>query len=279
MSKSILGLAIGLFCVTNYVTGQSAIPYNPLKKGQFFFYWGWNREFYSRSTLSIKGADYDLVLHRVRAKDKPTRLSYHNYLQPDRVTIPQTNFRVGYFIRPGLALSLGVDHMKYVMVQDQVVEVNGIVSRPGVYQKTYNGPVQMTSDFLTFEHTDGLNYIHVALEKYKELYHSKTEKCIVNWYYGGGAGVLVPKTNVKFLDYERNDRFHVSGFGLNAQAGMQGVFFKHFVMRLEAKGGYINMPDIILHKKGIEGRGKQRFFFGEAFWSLGATYSLNRKKK
>jgi hypothetical protein len=263
------------------VTGfcQQANQYNPLKKGQFYVYWGWNREFYSKSDITLKGADYDIKLSSVRAKDKPTKISYHNYLQIDRVTIPQTNVRFGYFIKPGLAVSVGVDHMKYVVNNDQTVMTKGTIERAGLYKKTYSGPTKLTTDFLTFEHTDGLNYVHFAVEKYKELYHSKTEKCIVNCYYGGGAGVLVPKTNVKFLDYERNDRFHLSGFGLSAAAGLQGVFFKHFIMRLETKGGYINMPDIILHKKGIEGRGKQHFFFGEAFWALGASYTLTKKKK
>ncbi len=277
--KGVLVTGVLLFIVFQGLC-QTAGKYNPLKKGQFYGYWGWNRSCYSKSNITLKGADYDIKFSRVRAKDKPTKLSYKNYLQPDRITIPQTNVRIGYFIKPGLAMSVGIDHMKYVMVQNQEVDAKGYISRTGLYERTYNGgPVTMKDDFLTFEHTDGLNYVYAGLEKYKELYHSKTEKCIVNWYYGGAAGVLVPKTNVKFLDYERNDRFHISGFGLNAAAGIEGVFFKHLITRLETKGGYINMPDIILHEKGIAGRGKQHFFFGEVFWSLGATYNLRRKKK
>lgn len=272
-------LIVLLFIANAAAFGQQVNHYNPIKKGQFFVYWGWNREFYTNSNITLKGADYDIRLSNVRAKDKPTIFSYHNYFQPNRVTIPQTNFRLGYFIKPGLALGFGVDHMKYVMVQDQTVNVKGYIARPGLYGGSYDRPTKLTTDFLTFEHTDGLNYLHLTLDKYHELYHSKSEDLILNGYWGGGAGILLPKTNVKFLDYERNDRFHVSGFGLNAAAGLQGVFFRHFIMRLEAKGGYINMPDIILHKKGIVGRGKQHFFFGEAFWAFGATYNLHRKRK
>jgi hypothetical protein len=276
--KTIKAVTLLLFAATT-ARAQHTKLYDPLKKGQFYVYWGWNRGCYSRSDITLTGADYDIKLLNVRAKDKPTKLSYHNYLQPGRVTIPQTNMRIGYFIKPGLAVSVGVDHMKYVVTNGQTVTALGTINRHGQFKRVFGGPEELTTDFLTFEHTDGLNYVHLALEKYKELYHSKTEKCIVNWYYGAGAGVLVPKTNVKFLDYERNDRFHVSGYGLNAVAGVQGVFFKHFIMRVETKGGYINMPDIILHKKGIEGRGRQHFFFGEAFWALGASYTLNKKKK
>lgn len=272
-------LSVLLFIANAAAFGQKGRHYNPIEKGHFFAYWGWNRELYTNSDITLKGSDYDIKLSHVRAKDKPTIFSYHNFFQPDRITIPQTNVRFGYFIKSGLAVGFGVDHMKYVMVQDQTVNAKGYIDRPGAYQGSYSGAKKLTADFLTFEHTDGLNYVHLTLDKYHDLYHSKSEDLIVNSYWSGGAGILLPKTNVKFLDYERNDRFHVSGFGLNAAAGLQGVFFRHFIIRLEAKGGYINMPDIILHKKSIVGRGKQYFFFGEAFWALGATYNLHGRKK
>ena len=41
----------------------------------------------------------------------------------------------------------------------------------------------------------------------------------------------------------------------------------------------INMPDIILHKKGIAGRAKQQFFFTEMYVTGGLTFSLGGGKK
>jgi hypothetical protein len=38
------------------------------------------------------------------------------------------------------------------------------------------------------------------------------------------------------------------------------------------------MPNIVLHKKGIPGRGKQSFIFAEFYGTIGATFSLSRKK-
>jgi hypothetical protein len=38
-----------------------------------------------------------------------------------QMTIPQTNFRMGYFISDHYSLA-GVDHMKYVLTQNQTVE-------------------------------------------------------------------------------------------------------------------------------------------------------------
>jgi hypothetical protein len=254
--------------------------FNPHSKGHAFFQWGWNRGLYTNSTLTLKGADYDLVLKKVVAHDRPTTpVSYHNYLQPDRLTIPQNNWRLGYFIKDDLAITFGTDHMKYVMDQNQTVTVNGNISREGIYKGVYNNqPMALTEDFLTFEHTDGLNYLNVELEKYNRVAASKNSKIIFNLMYGGGTGILFPKTNAKLLDYERNDRFHVAGFGVSAKAAVELVFFKRLLLKFEAKEGFINMPDIILHAKGVQGKGRQAFFFTEFDGVLGWSFMAHKPR-
>lgn len=54
------------------------------------------------------------------------------------LTIPQFNFRIGYNINSKFQISLGTDHMKYVMVQNQTVKINGNIddintSYKGIY--------------------------------------------------------------------------------------------------------------------------------------------------
>jgi hypothetical protein len=44
------------------------------------------------------------------------------------MTIPQTNFRIGYFINDHYSIALGVDHMKYVMAQNQVANITGNIN-------------------------------------------------------------------------------------------------------------------------------------------------------
>ncbi|HMU45383.1 MAG TPA: hypothetical protein PKC72_03395 [Chitinophagaceae bacterium] len=254
--------------------------YNDKRKGQLTISWGWNRDAYTQSNINFKGDDYDFKLYHVKAHDKPTLpISFKNYLQFSRLTIPQTNLRISYFIKDNLALSFGDDHMKYVMTQDQTARIKGAITQNGNYKGTYDGDMVLTDDFLTFEHTDGLNYLNIEIEKYYTWYHSSSNKVIISGMYGGGAGVLFPKTNVKLLNYERNDRFHVSGFGLSAKAGVQLTLLKHLAIKIENKYGYLNMPDIILHKKGIPGRAKQAFFFAEIYGTIGATFNLKGSKK
>lgn len=277
MKKIITVLVCCFFVQAGFA--QNEPDYANTRKGQMYILWGWNREAYTKSNLTLKGADYDLELKKVKAHDRPTKIGAKDYLRIDRLTIPQTNFRIGYFIRKDLAITFGFDHMKYVMDNNQTVFMKGKVERAGSYKGEYNGEKKITEDFLTFEHTDGLNYINVELEKYFSVYHSANGKVVVNALLGVGAGMLMPRTNVHLLNYEISDRFHISGFGLNVKAGMQAIFLKHLIVKLENKNGYINMPDIALHKKGIPGHGKQSFFFTAVDAMIGYSFSFNKKQK
>lgn len=273
-----IGIICTLFFFVKTGFSQNEIDYSNTKKRQLYIVWGWNRAAYTKSNITFKGDDYDFKLSKVVSHDKPAKFSFRDYLQIDRLTIPQTNFKLGYFIRNNLAISIGFDHMKYVMVKDQTVNIKGVITRPGSYSGSYDGDKKLTEDFLTFEHTDGLNYINAEVEKYRNLYHAKSNNLIVNVLIGAGAGVLMPRTDIKLLNYDRSDQFHISGFGLSFKAGIQATIFKRLIIKFENKNGYINMPDLILHKKGINGQGKQAFFFTAVNGMIGYSFSVHNKK-
>ena len=101
-------------------------------KGKFFFYWGWNRANFSVSDIHFTGDNYDFTLRNVKAKDRQTPFSFNDYLNPVNITIPQNNYRIGYFLKEHYTISLGVDHMKYVMVKDQTVKIDGELNHYGL---------------------------------------------------------------------------------------------------------------------------------------------------
>ena len=169
-------LAVLLMFITTVSTTQGQDRFQDRKAGRIFLSWGWNRAAYGKSTIHFKGADYDFTLFHLTAHDRPTKFSYHNYLKFSRLTIPQTNLRISYFIKDDLAISFGDDHMKYVMDNDQVANMKGVITRPGAFQGTYDRPFTVTRNFLLFEHTDGLNYLNIELEKYKDLIRSRDRK-------------------------------------------------------------------------------------------------------
>jgi len=246
------------------------------KKGQMFVFWGWNRAGFSNSDIRFKGNGYDFTLNNVVAHDRPSDLSWA-YVDPGQISTPQFNFRLGYFIKDNLALVIAQDHMKYVMDQEQTVDFNGNISDPKYAAMVKNGQVDLTDqEFLTFEHTDGLNYVNAGLEKYKSLLNKKNFD--ISWAYGGGIGVLFPKSNVKLFGNERSDRFHVAGFGLDARTNINFVFWNHIMVRVEGKFGYINMPDIKTTLNNKPDKASQDFVFYQINFGIGYTFNTRKYK-
>lgn len=258
-----------LFLITLSLFSQETIQnqdkYTTHKKGKFFISWGGNRETYSKSDIQFKGTDYDFTIYDVSAHDKPK--GWHiDYINPGRMTIPQTNLRVGYFVNDHYSVALGVDHMKYVMNQGITVNYTGNYPNRNSYGEAVgNNQVLLTEDFLTFEHTDGLNYVNTEVSRHDVI--SKlfkiidTDKIQVNVTEGIGLGVLYPKTNAKVFNKQRHDDFHLSGYGASIKAGLNLTFFKHFYIQTEVKGGYINMPDIQTTFSASDSASQEFFFF------------------
>jgi hypothetical protein len=257
--------------------GTSPERYTAHNKGKFFVSWGGNRGTYSKSDIHFKGNDYDFTLYDVAASDKPK--GWHvDYLNPARMTIPQTTLRLGYFISDHYSITLGVDHLKYVMNQNQAVHYSGIYPNVGSYDELLpDGQVLLTEEFLTFEHTDGLNYVHTEVARFDDiskLFHiSNTDKIQVNITEGIGAGVLYPKTNTQLLGRTRHDDFHISGYGISAKAGLNITFFKYFYVQGELKGGYINMPNIKTTESSSD-TASQHFTFFERLIAIGGIFRI-----
>lgn len=257
---------------------EVSAKFNPAEKGKLFVYWGYNRAAYSNSNISFSGADYNFTLDKVAAKDRQSAFDPGLYFGLQTITIPQYNLIIGYFIKDGLSLSFNADHMKYVMVQDQASTISGSInSGNSEYDGTYtNDPIILASDFLRFEHTDGLNYLNIGLTQYLNLWSSKNHKLNVSGLGSIALGALVPKSNVLILE-EGSDEFHLAGFGTSVDAGLSFTFFKNLVLQYKVKGGYINMPDIVTNGAKSSDRAKQTFWFFERFFTVGANIPIKSK--
>nr|WP_315183174.1 hypothetical protein [uncultured Flavobacterium sp.] len=272
-------LLILLFTTNVFSQEQLKIQdkYTAHNKGKFFITWGGNRETYSKSDVTFRGKNYNFTLENIQAHDKPK--GWHiDYINPVKMTIPQTNFRLGYFVNDHYSITIGVDHMKYVMFQDRAVNITGKYPDAGTYGEILpNNQVLLTEDFLTYEHTDGLNYINTEFSRHDDISSvfkiENTDKIQVNLTEGVGVGFLYPKTNTKLLGKERHDDFHISGYGTSLKAGLNITFFKHFYIQGELKGGYINMPDIRT-TISTEDSASQDFFFFQKIIAFGGIFRI-----
>ncbi|MFZ1423310.1 MAG: hypothetical protein WAS55_05770 [Saprospiraceae bacterium] len=248
------------------------------KKGSFYFYWGWNRAQYTASDIEFNGPSYDFTLDNVRAKDRFSKLSFKTYLNPGYITIPQYNFKLGYYLNDIYSISLGNDHMKYIVQNNQRVQITGKIGNTGTkYDGSYEqNDLILAEDFLKFEHSDGLNYFNLDFNRLDKFLDCKKVK--FHFIEGFGAGVVITKTNSTLLNNDRHDAFHLSGYGVNALFGINIEFFKHFFIQSEEKFGFINLPNIRTTKSNLD-QANQNFFFYQFNVVLGAVFHLNRAHK
>ena len=286
MYKAII-IYILITCTTNCYSQEKQIGTTPLenkfktqKKGKFYFYWGWNKAQYSYSDIRFKGDNYNFTLFDVAAQDRQTSWDPSVYLNPGNMTIPQTVARVGYYFHDNWNLSLGVDHMKYVMVRNQLATIDGYIDLQNSFTQ-FNGiydneQLMISEDFLQFEHTDGLNYINIEISRVDnlgEFFKWDSKKVQLNILESIGIGVLYPKTNSTLLSKERYDDFHFSGFGVSLKGGINLTLFDRFFIQAEIKTGYINMSDIRTTTSNADSA-SQDFLFFQRNISFGYIFQL-----
>lgn len=251
------------------------------RKGSFFVHWGYNRSTYANSDIRFVGPGYDFTLSKVQATDMPTPFDgFKTYFNPSLFSIPQFDFHGGYFLKENLSISIGWDHMKYVMVPDQNSHISGFispqVSNPAfavnpVYAKQYSPltPFRINSeDFLQFEHTDGFNYASVELEHYQKLWKSKEGQMQLDWINGIGLGVLVPRSDVRLFTLGKNNLWNVAGAGASLKTGLRVNLTKLLFFETTLKGGYTNLWDIRTTGRSVD-HAEQVIWFGEFYGALG----------
>ncbi|CAI8244924.1 MAG: Uncharacterised protein [Cryomorphaceae bacterium] len=267
-------LLLAFLCLLFITNTQAQQKITGNKKGDLTVLWGWNRGWYSNSDIHFKGDNYDFTLSDVVAKDRQTKFDPAIYFHPHWITIPQTNFRIEYFHKENYSMSLGVDHMKYVVQQNQNVAITGSIEDSGIaYDGDYNNEtINIEDGFLRFEHSDGLNYINFEYRRFDNLV--KYENWNLNIAEGLGTGFLLPRTNATLFNNKRHDKFHLAGYGFSAVVALN-LSYKRFFIQSELKGGFINMPDMRTTEYKSD-RASQHFFFSQLNFLVGYSFSLNK---
>jgi len=271
LKKYILLFFISITILGNAQTDQESSSKN--RKGDFYVYWGWNLSAYGKSDITFTGDNYDFTLSDVVAFDRQSDFDPDKFLNPTSITIPQYNFRIGYFLNDKYNISLGVDHMKYVVARDQTVGIDGFIDDTStLFNGLYNNEdIVLDRSFLQFEHTDGLNYVNLSLRRLDNLWNYKFFSLHI--VTGLEGGILIPKTNTKLLGRERYDEFHISGYGASAVVGLNFEFFKYFFVQTEFKGGYINLNNIRTTSSESDSA-NQDFLFRQVNMVFGARFKL-----
>ena len=252
---------------------------NQTDKGGFYFYWGYNRSTYTKSDLHVQGNGYDFTIKDMTASDNPKKLS-KDYLAIKKITIPQFNLRLGYFFKDNWAITLGYDHLKYLMDHPQDVTLNGHVD-PGVsdlWSGNYNNQLVPTDyDEIHYENSDGLNYIRFELGSYFNLLSVGKN----NWFRiraqtAISAGMILSYNDFNFGGQFDRRTISLSGYGLSVHPGIRFEFFNHLFIQTNASAGFIHQVKVHTRPRQKGSYAKQYFGYLEADIVLGYTWRFNR---
>lgn len=248
-----------------------------LGKGTFYFMWGYNRDWFSKSDLHFKNTSgdynketnnidsYNFTLEDVKAKD---RAGLKNILRTD-LTIPQYNYRLGYFFndKHDLGIEINFDHTKYVMVNYQNLHLEGTIRGQYYNQDT----IVQAVNFLAFEHSDGANFLMVNMVKRQHFLVSKNKKHWLSGIAKVGGGIVIPRTDVTLFGERLNNRFHIAGYIFGIESGLRYDAFKHFFVEYTAKGTWANYVNVLVIGSG---KANHNFFTFENILLLGIQFPL-----
>ncbi len=252
------------------------------QKGSMYLYWGYNRSVYGKSTIHFTGGDlksingnYDFTAHNAKAVDKPAT-KFETYYNIKTISVPQFNIRIGYYTNSKWDLSIGYDHMKYVLKKYQEAKLTGYIDEsqnPNLNGKFDNELYMITDDKIHYENSNGLNYISFQANYNHLLYATQNRKMALRGRLGIGTGAVVTQTDFEFGGESYSTDLKLTGFGASVHSGLRLEFFNRLFVQSNWSAGVISLPNLQTIRD-TENRAQQVLTYadwqlvGGAFWFL-----------
>jgi hypothetical protein len=236
-------------------------------RGTLFGNVGLNQSWYSKSTIKFVGPGYDFSMKGVKAQDDT---SYDFY----QFGLVQYNARIGYYFRNFFAVSIGLDHMKYGILDKNSILLSGTVN-PGIDTVTnYSGTYLNESKIIDSSKFDyrnyGLNYINLKFSRTDQWVKTgNNDWFAVSSDLGIGLGAMLSSTNFSFAGKRDYQTSSLSGFGVSAYAGVRFEFFRHLFVQTGLTGGYIGQFHVRTQESEPNAFAKQKYGFAQFETTIG----------
>ncbi|MDF2187654.1 hypothetical protein [Paraflavitalea sp. CAU 1676] len=267
---AIIGL---LSFFTTSVTAQEKGYWSFVKNGSFYLSWGYNTEWYTRSTLHVKqpslGNDYKLV--NVRAHDHP---GWDEGLFSKAMTIPQYNYRLGYFFneKQDLAIEINFDHTKYIITDGQQVTVKGNLNGQKI-----NGTREFSEKEGSYYYlNNGANFLLFNLvKKFKLIKPGPANNLKLDLLAKAGVGPVIPHVENSLFGQKNEPGFQIGGWNTGIETAFRLTAFRYAYIEFAQKVDYARYSNL----KVYEGRARQAFGTYELILNLGFTIPTGKHNK
>lgn len=237
------------------VLGQRKSKLNTNGQGALFAQVGYNRSAYSNSTIALNGNKYDLKLNNTSIQDNEEGKGMGEFFSGSS---PQISLKIGYFIKPKWAITLGFDRYNTYFKNNQTIGLEGTFA-PGAhsnYSGTVNEDVLLTRDQFNIAQSRGINFFSIGVQRNDQIHKTRKSEFAFHTLYGIQAGPLLTQVDYTFDGYTAPSVSSLSGIGAAVNIGVRFEFFQHLYLQLELDGGILGQNNIKLSDDGST-NGKQ----------------------
>lgn len=256
------------------VQAQKKSNWSFVKNGSFYFSWGYNKEWYTRSTVHVSqpslGNDYKMV--RVRAHDHP---GWDEGLFSKAMTIPQYNYRLGYFFneKQDLAIEINFDHTKYIITDEQDVQIKGTLHGEKNVSTTRRFSQKDGSYYFL---NNGANFLLFNLVKrFRLVQPGPANNFKLDLLAKAGVGPVIPHVENSLFGQANKPGFQIGGWNTGVETAFRLTAYKYAYLEFSQKFDYARYS----HLKVYEGRAHQAFGCYELILSLGVTLPTGKGNK
>jgi hypothetical protein len=239
------------------------------RKGEFYFSWGYNKEWYTKSNVRIMqpslGNDYKFL--GIKGHDRP---GWDEQFFTKQLSIPQYNYRIGYIFnkKKGLGFEINFDHTKFIF-EDQQARIKGTKN---------NKPIDSVVNFneangFYYFLNNGANFLLFNLTKRWNYYESKNKNFKLDGFGKAGIGPVIPHVENSFFNQKNEPGFQLGGWNIGVEYALRATFFKYAYLEYANKLDYASYSGLKIY----EGRARQSFGCYEWILSLGTTFPMGKK--
>ena len=236
-----------IFSVSNSVAQNKKV----YPKSEWYLSWGYNTEWYTRSNVHISQPELgnDYTFNRIKGHDKK---GWDNGLFRKAISIPQYNYRLGYFFNPrkGWGVEINFDHTKFIFEEGQDASITGTL-----HGKHADTTVRFSKDDGFYYYlNNGANFLLFNLVKRCELLSTKD---VENSFFGDA----------------NTPHFQLGGWNMGVEATVKATFFKYAFIEYANKLDYARYSNLKIYK----GTAKHAFGTYEMILSMGVSLPVGKR--
>lgn len=254
-------LIVALF-VFNSNNSNAQETHKKHKNRSFYFSWGYNQEWYTKSTVNVKqdalGNNYDLV-----NVDGHDHKGWDNKLLEQQLTIPQYNYRLGCYFneKQDLAFEINFDHTKYIITDGQNVQLKGTLNNRAV---DTNINFSHQNGFYYYLN-NGANFLLFNIVKRVGLYNTKDNNLRVDLTGKFGVGPVIPHVENSFFGKANDKHFQIGGWNTGLETALRVTVYRYAFLEFSQKVDYARYSNLKIY----QGEAKQSFGTYELILSAG----------